>query len=369
VAGSDDRDWLERNRVTIVVLAMVAAIAGAILFGIGLLEPLVPALGDPTWQYSRVFISAVVVALALFWMFAEAVGPAYMGALWLIAPRMPGIAALAVFLAYVVPPADHPVHLAAVGVGSYVAVILWVTLAVLFRGAGCADASQGLVWSELLQRICQLRSRIDGIHLTADSPLVAIRTEACMQIGWAESHVYQAPTKQHPEPRTRAQAGVDWASGSAYLAVWQAVHRAEEAIVQLEPLPAVVADALHDDLRLTDSTLTNAPYLRLSLQRAVGVLDPKAIDRYFSELQVISRGGPASRVCLPRRRPRRPRPRALRGSWRRPSKPAPTRMQRRHRRRPPRRRRSDPIVPLRPAPTWPPLKIFGRPPRRVRTSW
>ena len=299
MAGPDDRDWLERNRVTLVVLTMVATIVLAVLFGIGLLEPIVPALGDPTWQYSRVFIAAVVVVVALFWMFAEAVGPAYMGALWLIAPRVPGIAALAVFLAYVVPPANHPVHLAAVGVGTYVAVILWITLAVLFRGAGCADASQGLVWSGLLQRICQLRSRIDGIDLSPDSPLIAVRTEACAQIGWAEAHLYEAPTAQHPRARSRAQTGVDWASGSAYLAVWQAVHRAEEAIVELEPTPAVVADALHDDLRLTDSTLTNAQSLRLSLQRAVTVLDPPAIDRYFTELQMIgprrlTAPGPAS---------------------------------------------------------------------------
>src|SRR6516225_2324913 len=44
VAGPDDRDWLERNRVTLVVLTMVATIVLAVLFGIGLLEPIVPAL-------------------------------------------------------------------------------------------------------------------------------------------------------------------------------------------------------------------------------------------------------------------------------------------------------------------------------------
>ncbi len=287
----DRRTSLERHRALIVALAMTATIVVAILVGLGGLNSVIPALGGSEWQYVRVFVAALVVLVALFWLFAEVVGPGYMGALWLIGPRVPGIAALAVLLAYIIPPVDHPVHQAAVGIGTYVAFVAWVGLAVLFRGAGYADSSQAKVWSELLQRICQLRSRVDGIRVDPAGPLAAVRNEACQQLGWAEDHLYEPPSEQDPEPRQRSRSGVDWASGTAYLAVWQAVHRAEEAIVEIEPCAATIADALHDDLRLTDSTLTNATSLRLSLQRAVAWLDPESVERYFPTLQAI---GPMS---------------------------------------------------------------------------
>ncbi|MFI5225519.1 MAG: hypothetical protein ACHQ3P_02465 [Candidatus Limnocylindrales bacterium] len=287
----DRRTSLERHRVLIVAAAMAATIVVAIFVGLGGLNSIVPALGGSDWQYVRVFVAALVVLVALFWLFAEVVGPGYMGALWLIGPRVPGIAALAVLLAYIIPPVDHPVHQAAVGIGTYFAFIAWVGLAVLFRGAGYADSSQAKVWSELLQRICQLKSRVDGIRVDPAGPLAAVRNEACQQLGWAEAHLFEPPTEKDPEPRQRSRSGVDWASGTAYLAVWQAVHRAEEAIVEIEPCAATIADALHDDLRLTNSTLTNATGLRLSLQRAVAWLDPESVERYFPTLQAI---GPMS---------------------------------------------------------------------------
>ena len=287
----DRRTSLERHRVLIVAVAMAATIVVAILVGLGGLNSVIPALGGSEWQYVRVFVAALVVLVALFWLFAEVVGPGYMGALWLIGPRVPALAALAVLLAYIIPPVDHPVHQAAVGIGTYVAFVAWVGLAVLFRGAGYADSSQAKVWSELLQRICQLKSRVDGIRVDPAGPLAAVRNEACQQLGWAEDHLYEPPTEQDPEPRQRSRSGVDWASGTAYLAVWQAVHRAEEAIVEIEPCAATIADALHDDLRLTNSTLTNATSLRLSLQRAVAWLDPESVERYFPTLQAI---GPMS---------------------------------------------------------------------------
>ncbi len=287
----DRRTALERHRVLIVAVAMAATIVVAIFVGLGGLNPVIPALGGSDWQYVRVFVAALVVLVALFWLFAEVVGPGYMGALWLIGPRVPGMAALAVLLAYIIPPVDHPVHQAAVGIGTYFAFVAWVGLAVLFRGAGYADASQAKVWSELLQRICQLKSRVDGIRVDPAGPLAAVRNEACQQLGWAEDHLFEPPTEKDPEPRQRSRSGVDWASGTAYLAVWQAVHRAEEAIVEIEPCAATIADALHDDLRLTNSTLTNATGLRLSLQRAVAWLDPESVERYFPTLQAI---GPMS---------------------------------------------------------------------------
>ncbi|HYC07631.1 MAG TPA: hypothetical protein VEG29_06870, partial [Candidatus Binatia bacterium] len=273
------------RRWPIVDTALVAGIVVSVAVGLGAVDTIVPALGSQQWRDSRVMVAALVAAGCLFVLSDRRVGPAYSGAMWLAAPRIPGIAALAVFIAYVIP-APTAVADAAVGIGSYVAFLAWVILGVVFRGTGYADSSQVKVWAEVHQRIHQLSSRLDGISVAGDPDRAAIHEEACRQLMWAEEHLRDPHDVGDPDTR-RPAAGLEWASGTGYLAVWQAVHRAEEAIVELEPCAAVIADALHDDLRLTNSTMKNAKSLRLSLQRAVAVLQPGAVDRYFAELQMI----------------------------------------------------------------------------------
>ncbi|MDQ3930756.1 MAG: hypothetical protein M3328_16615, partial [Chloroflexota bacterium] len=59
---------------------------------------------------------------------------------------------------------------------------------------------------------------------------------------------------------------------TGYITLWQRLHQAEEALVEVEPTAQVIAGAVHDELRLVGSTIANSQALLAKLRRAVAVL-------------------------------------------------------------------------------------------------
>ena len=80
-------------------------------------------------------------------------------------------------------------------------------------------------------------------------------------------------------------AGLRWVSGSGYLNTWSTIHRAEEALILIEPPAIVIHGALHDKLFIQSSTMSNRDELLPKLIRAVNQLDPAA-HAYFEENQL-----------------------------------------------------------------------------------
>ncbi len=75
------------------------------------------------------------------------------------------------------------------------------------------------------------------------------------------------------DPRSQ---GLRWVLATGYINLWCRVHRAEEALIDIEPRAAVVYGALDDELRLTGSNIDNRDALLATLQAAVQILDPSA---------------------------------------------------------------------------------------------
>ena len=67
---------------------------------------------------------------------------------------------------------------------------------------------------------------------------------------------------------------IRWALATGYLSVLSSLHRAEEALIVVEPPDAVVGDALHDALSLEDSTIDNSDRLLRILRPALDTVCP-----------------------------------------------------------------------------------------------
>ena len=71
-----------------------------------------------------------------------------------------------------------------------------------------------------------------------------------------------------------------------YISLWHLVHRAEEAMLMVEPVSDVVAQAVVDKERLTGSNIPNNTRL-LELQRlAIAHVDEAAAKEYFGLQEV-----------------------------------------------------------------------------------
>jgi hypothetical protein len=65
---------------------------------------------------------------------------------------------------------------------------------------------------------------------------------------------------------------------AGYVDLWTRVHRAEEALIEFEPRPQVIIDAIYDDARLARSSIDQFGELVDKLRLGIRDLDPNAAD-------------------------------------------------------------------------------------------
>jgi hypothetical protein len=259
--------WLVGLAAILLTVALGIALGAAILNGV------VPGLTAPEWRVAQITIAAVALLVALAVGLTTVLGDAYAGALWLVSPRVPGIAALAVILAYLIPADGQSNGAVAVALGTYAAALAWLLFAIAFRYMARSNTAHPRPYGELIERIAELSDR--ACRLRKGKKIDEIRC----QLDRARDLLIE------PGEREIHRAGKDWAAGTGYFVAWRAVHAAEEALLEYGSEDMAVAEALHDDLRLANSTIENADVLRRSLRNAVVEIDAEAIKRYFPNLE------------------------------------------------------------------------------------
>jgi hypothetical protein len=280
------------------LVAILLTVALGIALGAAILNGVVPGLTAPEWRVAQITIAAVALLIALAVALTSVLGDAYAGALWLVSPRIPGVAALAVVLAYLLPgggPANGGI---AVALGTYAAVLSWLLLAIAFRYMARSNSAHPRPYGELMERIEELSDRACRLPPSGESGESGEMKDIQKQLDRARDVLYEPGTDDPGKPRT-PRAGKDWAAGTGYFVAWRAVHAAEEALLECGSANMAIGEALHDDLRLANSTIENADVLRRSLRNAVVELDEEAIGRYFPNVE-----------GLPDAKPRRKRPTA-----------------------------------------------------------
>src|SRR5204862_6617611 len=77
------------------------------------------------------------------------------------------------------------------------------------------------------------------------------------------------------------EGGLEWATATGYIGVWETLHRADEALIDAESPSAVIGDAWHDMLRLFGANIRSADKLQDALRAAVRYFDANADRLYF----------------------------------------------------------------------------------------
>jgi hypothetical protein len=182
-------------------------------------------------------------------------GAQYAGGLLATAWLLPIMATVITVGAYVAPNlfppdwkllSDSPVL-----AGPAIGLLLWLLLAAAYSPMASARQANGGSYADLTERLVGLDARLAAVP-------AASRTSA---FGEASQHRdFIAAELESKGPR--------WIAAVGYIMLWQRLHRAEEALVDIEPRSQVVADSLNDEMRLQDSTIDHHVDLVADLESA-----------------------------------------------------------------------------------------------------
>ena len=205
----------------------------------------------------------------------------YLGALWIIAPLMPGLAAVVTIGTYLfLPTRSGPDPAAsavpvdpsiAIAVGLVATGLVWFFGAFLARALVSAPRAQLRLYSELLERGRSLRDRSSRVE--AKTP------EGQAAADEARDHIDYVAEELEGEGMGPA---LRWALASGYMSVMRSLHRADEALIMVESPDAAVGDALHDALSLEGSTIGNRERLIDILRAALHRLSPASAGAFLA---------------------------------------------------------------------------------------
>jgi hypothetical protein len=257
---------------------------------VGMLDAAASGAGVPVmmWGAFRLAIAGVAILVAIGGLLSLVFGEAYLATLWITAARLPGLIAVAWLLAYLVPPAATVPAMTTLGIGLWFATLSWLLITAPFRRMAMVDTAQTQSYGELVVRYNQLRSRCEacseGLGSWGPPPLGAAvgRAEAIKQLRLVrEMLALPDDGLSSMTPAQRGPGAIAWATGTGYNTAWEALDRADEALIDAEAESAVIGEGLHDMLRLSGSTIKNADRLQDSLRAAVRHFDPDADRLYF----------------------------------------------------------------------------------------
>jgi hypothetical protein len=158
----------------------------------------------------------------------------------------------------------------AVAYGMLYTYIAWWVIAVPCSVLTTARLMNTGSYGLLTCRLSQLEARLHEINTLdqngkpkhwADYQLVALK-EARDQVEKLNSQLHRYP------------AGLQWVLGLGYVNAWSKLHRAEEALIEVEPVEMVIRGALHDKLSIQDSKIRSRDELLEKLRWVARELYP-----------------------------------------------------------------------------------------------
>ena len=223
----------------------------------------------------------------------------YVAGVRFVAPIMPATASAAMFLAFLLPAPLGRDAASSVLIGVVAAVVVAVVGgAVAIPSMRRRDRSQTFL--ELWERYQRLEARLE-VAKRAEKPSKTPDERAAAQLATSDVERIVARLRESlgdagahgPGGGMRQPPGSeDWSGGPGYVGLWQLIHDAEEALLIIEPMTEVIAQALMDRRRLIGSTIPQAPALLAMQGVAVRGLDPAVAKLYFTAVTESPDGGP-----------------------------------------------------------------------------
>jgi hypothetical protein len=213
-------------------------------------------------------------------------------ALKLTSPLLPIMAVVMTALAYIIlgePPNRNIVILGlsinegvlASFVGLVLAFTVWAVFSFLARKRVTPKESSPPNYHQVTEALDSLKYKIDCVcpdgHPTnaVDNGLDEVsKCEACAEVNGQIEEI----------DKRLKDVDTAWVTGAGYIELWHRIHRAQEAMIKLEPLYEVAEGAMRDDERLMDANIANRESLLDRLRCAVAVFEAPEADGYLRYL-------------------------------------------------------------------------------------
>jgi hypothetical protein len=147
--------------------------------------------------------------------------------------------------------------------GSLFVLLCWLLFALPFKRFTAVDRANADSYEQLLNRFQQA---VAWYETLMQKPIP--ETNSLYTIGKREIWTSLCMICKKLQAK-----GPLWIYATGYTSLWKLMHRIDEAFIEIEPVEAVIHNALHDEMSLQDSTLTNREDLLNKLRRAVKILD------------------------------------------------------------------------------------------------
>jgi hypothetical protein len=284
-------------------IGVVLVLVG-VAFVAGLFDAFAPILPSQPMLGARPLVGALTLLTLASLLYAYRTDT-FLAALWALMPRLPAMIAIS-WLALYLPFARSSSE--SLSAGLWLAILAWLLATVPLIGWAAAGSRRSREYGELATRLDQLQVRHKQINESQSKPTKDDAIAQARSMGLEEAERQLAIVARSLNLRfdsandqlaSQAASPFEWVSGATYTNCQRALHHAEEALIDAEPIAAVIGDALHDSLRMTRSTISNGDAIRDALRAAVRDLDPKLEWLYFNSL----RGRANDAVPPPTRRP------------------------------------------------------------------
>ena len=216
----------------------------------------------------------------------------YRAALKLTAPLLPILAVVITALAYIILGGRPDKHVVLVGLpidegvlasfaGLVLAFTVWAMVSFLTRSRVTAKESSPPNYHQITEALDSLKCKIGCV--CPDGHLAGTVNNGLDKVSKCEAF---AEVNGEIEEIEKRLANVDtaWVTGAGYIELWHRIHRAQEAMIKLEPLSEVAEGAMRDDERLRDANIANRERLLDRLRSAVAVFEAPGADGYLRYL-------------------------------------------------------------------------------------
>lgn len=208
---------------------------------------------------------------------------AYTAALVWTAIAVNGIAAIITVTSYIAQyqtpyPWNQRLNDLAVLIGALSALTVWPLLALICSRSAAADRANTRAYAGILSRLFELNAELNSlarrVNEFENDPLKFIAyKEACAhrdfiarQLGQALVPIGGGPEYSLEPLEEGPDKGLRWVLATGYIDLWNRVHRAEEALILLEPMEMVIGEALYDEFRIGESGMKSERDLVSRLQ-------------------------------------------------------------------------------------------------------
>jgi len=217
----------------------------------------------------------------------------FRAALKLSSPLLPVLAVVMTALTYIVleEPSNRPIVLfgflpinegiLASLVGLVIAFAVWIVISLLARKRATARESSPPNFHQITEALDSLKYKIQCLR--PDEHLASTVDNGLDEVSKCAAYAEVNGEIEEIDKRLKS-ADTAWVTGAGYIELWHRIHRAQEAMIKLEPISEVAEGAMRDDERLRDANIANRERLLDRLRSAVAVFEAPEANGYLRYL-------------------------------------------------------------------------------------